>query len=71
MIMKKVGIVILIAGLLITVFTGVKFVTKEKVIEIGEIEVTRDKKHSLDWSPLVGVAIFVAGGVVYLLGKKK
>jgi len=69
--MKKTGIVILIVGLLITLFTGVKFFTKEKVLEIGDIEVTRDKEHTLDWSPLVGVAVMVAGGAIYLLGRKK
>lgn len=61
----------MVAGLLITIFTTVNFVTEEKVIEIGEIEVTRDKKNNLDWSPLVGVVVIVAGGLVYFLGKKK
>lgn len=69
--MKKAGLILLVAGLLITIFTTVNFVTEEKVIEIGEIEVTRDKKNNLDWSPLVGVVVIVAGGLVYFLGKKK
>jgi hypothetical protein len=69
--MKKAGLILLVAGVLITIFTTVNFVTEEKVIEIGEIEVTRDKKNNLDWSPLVGVVVIVAGGLVYFLGKKK
>lgn len=69
--MKKAGIIILIVGLLLTIFSVVNFVTKEKVLEIGEIEVTRDKKHGLELSPFIGVAVIVAGGLVYFLGKKK
>lgn len=69
--MKKVGFVILAIGILITVFTGFKFVTKEKVIDVGEIEISRDKKHSLAWSPLIGVAVMVVGGGMILFGEKK
>ncbi len=69
--MKKAGIIILVAGLLLTIFSAVKFITKEKVLEIGEIEVTRDKQHGLDLSPIVGIGVMVAGGLVYFLGKKK
>lgn len=69
--MKKAGIIILVAGLLLTIFSAVKFVTKEKVLEIGEIEVTRDKEHGFELSPLVGIGVMVAGGLVYFLGKKK
>ncbi|MBW6498084.1 MAG: hypothetical protein K0B09_06835 [Bacteroidales bacterium] len=69
--MKKAGIIIVIVGLLLTIFSVVNFVTREKVLEVGEIEVTRDKQHGLDLSPFVGVAVIVAGGLVYFLGKKK
>ncbi len=69
--MKKAGIVILIIGLLITITTGIKFITKEKVLEIGELEITRDKSHNLAWSPLIGVAVMVIGGGMYLFGPKK
>ncbi len=69
--MKKAGIVILVAGLLITIFTGFKFVTKEKVVDIGNLEISRDKNHFLNWSPLLGVAVMVVGGVIYLYGAKK
>jgi hypothetical protein len=68
--MKKTGIVILIIGVLIAVITGITFITKEKVVDIGEIQITRDKKHNLAWSPLIGVAVILAGGVVYFLGSR-
>ena len=69
--MKKIGFVILAIGILITVFTGFKFVTREKVIDVGEIQISRNKKHSLAWSPLIGVAVMVVGGGMILFGEKK
>jgi hypothetical protein len=61
--MKKVGIFILIVGLGITIFTAFTFFTKEKVIDIGAIEITKDKPHHLNWSPLIGIAVMGIGGV--------
>jgi len=69
--MKHAGIAIFLIGLLITIFTGFKFVTREKVVDIGQIQVSRDKTHNLAWSPLVGVAVMAVGGAVFFLSKKK
>jgi uncharacterized membrane protein YidH (DUF202 family) len=69
--MKKLGIVIIVIGLLIIAFAGFRFVTKEKVVDLGSVQITRDKSHLLDWSPAVGGGIIAIGAGVYLLGAKK
>jgi len=69
--MKKAGIIILIIGLVVTIVTGLTFVTKEKVVDIGKLEIKADKKHSLSWSPVVGVVMMSIGAGVYLSGPKK
>jgi len=69
--MKKAGIFIILLGLVLTVFTAVAFFTREKVVDIGTIEITRNKPHYLNWSPLIGVAVMGIGGVVLLLSSKK
>jgi hypothetical protein len=56
---------------LITIFNGVNFVTKEKVVDIGSLEISADKNHSVNWSPYLGVALIVLGGGAYLLAGKK
>ena len=66
--MKKAGIIILVIGLVITIITGFNFVTKEKVLDVGELQITRDKQHNLAWSPVVGVVVMVIGGAVLLFG---
>jgi hypothetical protein len=69
--MKKAGIVILIIGLLLTIITAFTFFTREKVVDLGKVEITANKRHSLTWSPLIGIAVMGIGGVVLLLSPKK
>lgn len=64
--MKKIGIVIIVVGLGLTIFTAFTFFTREKVVDLGAIEITRDKPHHLDWSPLIGIAVMGIGGVLIL-----
>jgi hypothetical protein len=55
----------------LTIFTAVTFYTKKKVVDIGKIEITSKKPHSINWSPLIGIAIMGVGGVVLLIPNKK
>jgi len=69
--MKTAGIVIIIIGLLLTIVTAFTFFTREKVVDIGKIEITANKRHHLKWSPLVGIAVMGVGGVMLLVSSKK
>jgi uncharacterized membrane protein len=69
--MKIAGIVIMILGLIMTLYTGFTYVTKEKVVELGDLKVTRDDEHTVNWKPYVGIGVMVIGGVVIIVGKKK
>lgn len=69
--MKKTGLVFIILGLILTIFTTVTYFTKEKVADIGEVHITKDKKHNLHWSPLMGLAVIGIGGVFLLVSAKR
>jgi hypothetical protein len=69
--MKRTGVIILIIGLLITVFTGFSFITRKKVVDLGDLEITQNKDHGITWSPLIGVVVMVVGGGIYLAGTNK
>ncbi|MCK9399764.1 MAG: hypothetical protein M0Q51_07170 [Bacteroidales bacterium] len=69
--MKTAGIFIILLGLGLTIFTAFTFFTKEKVVDIGKIEITRNKPHYLNWSPLIGIAVMGIGGVVLWRSYKK
>ena len=69
--MKKVGIFIILLGLALTIFTAITFFTREKVVDLGKVEITRDKPHHLNWSPLIGIALMGIGGIVLWQSVKK
>ena len=69
--MKIAGIIIMLIGIGLTIFTAVTFFTKEKVVDLGIIEVTRNQPHYLNWSPFIGLAIMVIGAFVILQARKK
>ena len=68
--MKKTGAIILAIGILITVFTGFNYVTREKVVDLGSVEIMGNTNHRVDWSPIAGVVMIVIGGGIYLFGEK-
>lgn len=69
--MKKAGLIIIIVGALLTIFTAFTFFTREKVVDIGSLKISANKPHHLTWSPLIGVAVMGLGGVLFLMGPKK
>ncbi len=69
--MKTAGIIILIVGLLMTLYTGFTYVTKEKVVDIGDLEITKDKDHTVNWQPYTGIGVMVIGGALLVLNRKK
>jgi len=54
-----------------TLYTGFNYVTREKVVDIGDIEITADKDNTVSWGPFLGIGVIVIGGVVFLAGRKK
>ena len=69
--MKNLGIILLIVGLVMSLYSGFTYVTKEKIVDVGGLEITADNPHTVNWQPYVGIGIAVAGGVLLLLGRKK
>jgi len=59
--MKTAGIILLVIGLLMTIFTGFNLVTKKKVVDLGPLEVSKEKKEPVSWSPIIGVVILASG----------
>jgi uncharacterized membrane protein HdeD (DUF308 family) len=60
-----VGILLIIVGIAGLAFGGFSFTRKEKVLDVGPIEASADKKESLPVPPILG-ALAIVGGVVLL-----
>jgi uncharacterized membrane protein YidH (DUF202 family) len=66
--LKKTGIIILIVGLMITLYACFTYFTREKVVDFREHEITKDNRNTINWQPYVGIGLMLIGGVVLVLG---
>lgn len=68
--MKTLGVFVLVLGVIMTMVTGFNLVTKKEVAEIGPIEISKEEKKPIYWSPITGGVLIVAGVVILVAGKK-
>jgi len=68
--MKTLGMVLAAIGLIMMIYTGFNYVTKEKVVDLGPIEISKETNHPVQWSPIVGVVLFAAGIAIIAIPKK-
>jgi drug/metabolite transporter (DMT)-like permease len=58
---KSIGIVLIVIGVVMTIYTGFNYVTTEKVVDIGPIQISHEKNNPVQWAPIVGIVILAAG----------
>lgn len=68
---KPLGIVIIIIGIIMLAYTGFNYVTTEKVVDVGPIEINAQKNHTVKWPPIVGLVLIISGIAFIVFDKKK
>ncbi|MBK1438792.1 hypothetical protein JHJ32_02230 [Parapedobacter sp. ISTM3] len=68
---RTVGIILVVVGAIMLAWTGFSFTRKEKVVDIGSVEISADKKERVNWSPYVGGIILVAGVVLLVIPRRR
>lgn len=67
---RTLGIVLVVIGIVMMAYTGFNYVTKEKVVDIGPLEISKEKNNPISWSPIVGVVLLVGGIIVMARDRK-
>lgn len=68
--MKGFGIVIIILGIVMLIWTSFSYTKKEKVVDLGPLEINADKEQQVSWPSYAG-GILVVGGIILLLIDKR
>ena len=68
--MKTLGILLIVIGAIMTVFTGFNIVTQEEVVDVGPVEINKEEKTPIYWSPITGAILLVAGVVIVATSRK-
>ena len=64
--LKVVGLILIVLGLVALAYGGISYTRREKVVDIGPIEATAERRHTVPLPPVLG-GLALAGGVVLLI----
>jgi hypothetical protein len=65
-VMTAVGTGLIVIGLVALIYQGITYTTREKVLEVGPVEVTAERRKTIPLPPVLG-GLALAGGVVLVV----
>lgn len=68
--LKAVGIVLIVLGIVALVYGGITYTTRDEVVDIGPVEVTTENQETIPLPPVLG-AVSLLGGIVLLVSRKR
>lgn len=66
-----IGVILIVLGVVGFAVGHIDFTTREKVVDLGPIEVNADKKHSIDIPDIAAALALLAGVGLVLAGQKR
>ena len=60
--------ILIVLGLVALAYQGISYTTREKVVDLGPIEASKETKRTIPLPPVVGI-VSIAGGIFLLLKK--
>ena len=68
---KPVGIVLIVIGIAMLIWTSFTYTKRENVINAGSLHISADRQKTVSWPPVVGGVILIAGVVIVVTAKKR
>lgn len=68
--MKALGIVLIITGVMMCIFTTFSFTKEKKLIDIGPLEVNQKQRHTVGWPVYAGIGVALFGVALLAIDKK-
>jgi drug/metabolite transporter (DMT)-like permease len=66
-----VGIVLIVIGIVMLVYQGITYTTREKVLEVGPMEVRKETRKTIPLPPLAAGAALAGGIILVLVGARR
>ncbi|MGH9308085.1 MAG: DUF3185 domain-containing protein [Vicinamibacterales bacterium] len=64
--MKITGVILIVIGIIALAYGGITYTRREKVLDIGPIEATAERRETVPLPPVLGV-VALAGGIVLMI----
>jgi uncharacterized membrane protein YdcZ (DUF606 family) len=65
------GVILIVVGILMFVFSGINFQTEKTVVDVGPLKINKKENNRVGWPVYTGAIVIVAGIVLILAGKRK
>jgi len=66
-----IGVILIVIGVIALAYQGITYTTREKVVDIGPIQMTADKTKTIPLPPIVGGIALLGGIVLVVAGGRK
>ena len=66
-----IGIILIVIGIIALAYQGITYTTREKVVDIGPIQINADKTETIPLPPILGGIALVGGIILLVAGGKK
>ena len=66
-----IAILLIALGVVAFAYQGITYTTREKVVDLGPLQLTAEKTRTIPLPPIVGAIALVGGIVVLFVGSKK
>lgn len=67
---KTIGILVLVVGIAMLIWTGFSYTRREKVVDAGPVHISADREKSVNWPPYAGGILVVAGIAILAVGRR-
>ena len=65
-----IAIILIAVGVVAFTYQGITYTTREKVVDLGPIQMTADKTKTLPLPPILGAIALLGGIVLLVVGKR-
>ncbi len=69
--MRVLAILLIVLGVLALGYQGFTYVTQEKVLDAGPVQVTAERERTVWIPPVIGAAALIAGVALLAMGGKR
>lgn len=67
---KLLGIILIVFGSLMLIWGSFTYTRKVKLVDAGDLHITKDKQETINWPPYVGAIILISGLLVLINFRK-
>jgi uncharacterized membrane protein YidH (DUF202 family) len=71
MIMRTIGVVLLILGIVALIYGGISYSRNRTILELGSLEITATERKNVPIPAIVGVVVLIGGAAILFAGSRR